>query len=649
VLQAAAVLLLITYGEGPLLTALAIVGAAALAALSWVRWRGRWLFEWLGVGLRYLSRRRTLAPEGDGGALLALVAPGTVVSTAEVAGDTAGVLADAYGLTAVLELGDPVGLLADPGQAVTSPADLLPAAGPDTPPVRLQLVVSAVPAPVARAGAATSATSYRQLTEGRLLGQERVLLAVRIQREEGWSDEHLRRALSGVVRKVRRRLGGIPARALGDAALLRTVVDVAHHDGRQPAREGWPAVHLGGMLHATFRLTRWPDARADLARRLVPRLLSLPAAATTVALTAGPRAGDDLPLDLVVRLVAADPGALTAAVQALDRLLGNDSAAVQRLDGEQLAGLSATMPLGGVDPGPVPGLAPVRPARGGPASGLELPVDAAGLMVGTNRHGAPVLARLFRAEPTRAMVIGGVRCAQLIAVRAMALGARVVVQTARPYAWEPFVRGVSTPGETIAVIPPGRPVPAAPGSSLYPLLVVVDVGPVAADGLTGGGWQANLVVRDELTTVDTDALGRVDLVVLQPLRPDEAALAGATLGLGDAAGWLTRIRPDMVGVVNRRTVRWALLSPTPIEQQLIGAPDRGRRSPAGRCPHGPHDMALFAPWASSSGWRSPPWRCGYPRWCSTASASTPTRSPARSAPWSPSQSSSGLSTRSSDR
>ena len=29
---------------------------------------------------------------------------------------------------------------------------------------------------------------------------------------------------------------------------------------------------------------------------------------------------------------------------------------------------------------------------------------------------------------------------------------------------------------------------------------------------------------------------RADLVVLQPLPPEEAALAGAALGLGDAAG-----------------------------------------------------------------------------------------------------------------
>ena len=118
-----------------------------------------------------------------------------------------------------------------------------------------------------------------------------------------------------------------------------------------------------------------------------------------------------------------------------------------------------------------------------------------------------------------------------------------------------------------AARPAGRR-PAGHGP-LRPLLVVVDVGPVAADRTPGPGWQATLVVRDDLTPADIDALAHADLVVLQPLPPDEAALAGAALGLGDAAGWLTRIRDDMVGVVSRRTLRWALLSPTPIERSLV--------------------------------------------------------------------------------
>jgi ESX secretion system protein EccE len=207
--------------------------------------------------------------------------------------------------------------------------------------------------------------------------------------------------------------------------------------------------------------------------------------------------------------------------------------------------------------------------------GLELPIGAAGLMLGTNRHGRPVVARLFRPEQTRMLLVGGVRCAQLIAFRAMAVGARVLVQTSRPQAWDPFVRGAAVPGDAIGLVPPGRPIQVPPGSALYPLLVVVDVGPVGADNQPGTGWQATLVVRDDFSPADVDVASRADLLLLQPLRPEEANLVGASLGLGEATQWLTRIRADMLALVNRRAIRWSALSQTPIEHQLIGTPTRG--------------------------------------------------------------------------
>ncbi len=135
-------------------------------------------------------------------------------------------------------------------------------------------------------------------------------------------------------------------------------------------------------------------------------------------------------------------------------------------------------------------------------------------MLGSNRHGDPVVARLFRPEQTRALLIGGVPCAQLIALRAMALGARVVIQTARPQAWSPFIRGAAVPGESIAVVPPNRAVDIPPGTALHPLLVVIDIGSVSADTRPGSGFQATLVVRDEFGPSDVDVASRADLLVL---------------------------------------------------------------------------------------------------------------------------------------
>lgn len=577
VAQTAVALLIAAAGHGPLALVAAGLGAAVLVLIAWLRLRRRWLFEWIGVGLRYLFRQHTLAPAAAPAALLDLLVPGAQVLPVELGGDAAAVISDGYGLTAVLELGDPTGLLADAPQALPTPASLLPAASAESPPIRIQLILTGAPAPTLRAGGGPPATSYRQLTDGRLLGHERALLAVRVLRTEGWSEADLRRALSSAVRKVRRRLAPVPARPLGERAALVVLAELAHHDGAQPAQESWQAVRLGGLLQTTFRLRRWPDPRAETARRLVPRLLALPATATTVSLSAGPRpaaGADPVPVDLTVRLAAETAAGLSGAMQAMRRLLSAEGATGRRLDGEQLDGVAATLPVGLVGPAELVGPAPTTLRPSAMMDALDLPIGTAGLMIGANRHGAAVTVRLFRAEATRAMLIGGVPAAQLIVLRAMALGARVVVQTARPRAWEPFIRAVSAPGETIPLVPPGRQLDGPPGTPLRPLLLVVDIGPVTTDAQPGPGWQASLVVRDGLSGADTDAVSRADLVVLQPLRADEAALAGLALGLGDSAEWLTRIRGDMVGVVNRRALRWALLSATPIEVQLIGPPTR---------------------------------------------------------------------------
>ncbi|MGC4804819.1 type VII secretion protein EccE [Micromonospora sp. DT233] len=555
-------------GRGAVPTGAAVLVAALLLAGGWLRFRGRWFFAWFGVAVDYLYRRRA-RPAAGPGALLTRLVPDATVQAAELAGGPAALVDDAAGLTAVLELGDPADLLGDGARALPALSTLLPPAAPELPPLRLQLLFTCSPAPAAAAEGSTVATSYRQLTDGRLAAHGRALLAVRALRMAGWTDEELRVALSGVLRRLVRRLGPVTARPLGVRATLRVLADLAHHDQGDPVLESWSAVRTGPVLHTAFRLRRAPEPRADGARRLVPRLLVLPAAATTVALCVGPRMGADdvdVPAELTVRVSAWTPAELSLAAQALRRLVETAGGAVERLDGQQLPALAGTLPLASAVPGPTLDAAAL--------TDLELSIGGAGLMVGANRRGGAVTIRLFRAEGTRLMLVGGVRAAQLLALRAMASGARVVVQTTRPRAWEPFVRGVGAPGGPIPVLPPGRPVAGVAASVLRPLLLVVDGGPAPAAAGPAPSWQSTLVLRDELTPADVDSLGRADLAVLQPLSPAEATLAGAALGLGGSAQWLTRIREDMVAVVNRRALRWALLSPTPIEAQLIGRPAR---------------------------------------------------------------------------
>ncbi|MFE9691690.1 type VII secretion protein EccE [Micromonospora sp. NPDC005806] len=565
--QVAVAVLVAAVGRGVAVTAAALLLATLLLPGTWVRWRGRWLYEWLLIGLGHLARRQALPATAGPSALVELVAPGASVHPAELAGGPAAVVDDVVGMTALLEIGDAGDLLGDGPRSLPGPLSLLPPPGPDSPPVRIQLLLSASPAPAPAARAGTAGTSYRQLTDGRLAARARAVLAVRALRTDGWSDGELRRALSGAVRRIVHRLGPLTGRPLGGPAVLRVVAELAHQDGGAPVRESWQAVTAGGLVQATYRLHRWPDPRTDAGRRLVSRLLALPVTAGTVALCVGPHAGAaPVPVELTVRLAAWTATELSVADRALRRLVGDLGAEVRRLDGEHLDGLAATLPLATARGGTA--------AAGADLDALELSLGESGLMVGTSRHGGPVTIRLFGPGATRLLLVGGIPAAQLMVLRALALGARVVVQTARPRVWEPFVRAVGAPGGVVPLIPPGRPVGGAPGSPLRPLLVVVDAGPVPPDVGAAGAWRSVLVVRDELTPADTPTLARADLAILQPLDPDEAALAGVALGLGGSADWLTRIRDDMVAVVNRRALRWALLSPTPIESQLIGRPSR---------------------------------------------------------------------------
>jgi type VII secretion protein EccE len=602
--EVVAVALVLAALSGPAGWLLGLPVAGALAALGFGRWRGRWLFRWVGIALRHGSRPRALPPGAGAADLLTLVEPGARVVGAELGGRGYGLVEDEYGVTAVLELGDPATLLSDAPLAVPSPVALL--AGPD---VRVQLLVAGAPAPALRAAAGIPGTSYRQLTEGRLPAYQRALLAARVLRD-GRSDDDLRRTLASALRRLRRRLDKeqVPHRPLGTDATLAALAELAHHHPGAPVRESWSSLDAGGLRQATVRVTRLAGLRPELAGQLVPRLLGLPAVGTTVSLAAAPPGAE-----LVVRLAAPDPVALGTALQALRRLLGAAGLGAVRLDGEHLLGLAATLPLGRVacrsghqsafvgrvacrsgHQSAFVGRVACRsghqsafvgrvgePGPAGALSGARSELPGAGLMLGRNRKGWPVLARVVRAEPTRALLVGGVRVAEMLTLRALALGVHVLVHTGRPYAWEPFLRAVSLPSDAIALVPFDRPVALPPAGPLAPQLVVVDVGPPGSQPLPGeAGWRTTLVVRDDLAEADLDAVARADLVVLQPLHPDEAALAGAVLGLGAGQEWLARIRGDMVGVVNRRAVRFAQLSPTPLEQQLIGSPERVAREPA---------------------------------------------------------------------
>ncbi|MGW4497973.1 hypothetical protein ACWENR_05045 [Micromonospora sp. NPDC004336] len=207
--------------------------------------------------------------------------------------------------------------------------------------------------------------------------------------------------------------------------------------------------------------------------------------------------------------------------------------------------------------------------------GLNLVAGGGGLVVGRSRQQEPVGLRLFRAEPTRLLLTGGVRCAELLAFRALALGARLFIQTAREQEWDSFLRRCVIGRDVASFLPPGVPPPTA-ASPTEPQLIVIDTGPVTGpDSGLSAPWRATLVVRDDLAGWDVEALVRSDIVLLQRLVETEAATAASALGLASVQSWFTQLHPEMVGLITKGKVQWVMLSMTPTERQLIGPVARG--------------------------------------------------------------------------
>jgi hypothetical protein len=202
--------------------------------------------------------------------------------------------------------------------------------------------------------------------------------------------------------------------------------------------------------------------------------------------------------------------------------------------------------------------------------GTELLVGGAGLMVGRNRQKQPVALRVFRPKPTQLLLVGGLGCAQLLAFRALALGAQLFIQTAREREWVGFLQRAGVGREVAAFLPPGAAPPAS-ASLTRPHFLVVDLGPAMAPAPeVGAPWRATLVLREELASWDVGLLQHSDVVVLQRLTEAEAGIAASALGIAEAHSWLPRIHPEMVALISRARLRWVLLGPTPTEQALLG-------------------------------------------------------------------------------
>lgn len=341
----------------PVLVPLAAVGGLAVL-LSVVRVRGRWLYQWAGLRLRYAARRRRHAVDNDDLGLVRAVAPGAVLTTVEVGEDEAAVVAHAAGLAVVLEVSPTqMGRVVEASFPVPPMTALLPSADTDGPPVSVQVVMQTIPAPAFAGEGSSAAQSYQELTGGVLPARRRCWIALQaLHTPDDDSELDLRAALTNAVLRVQRRLSKsrLRGRPLGTAEALAEYVallrldpsDDPESDQVRRLQETWSSWTSGSSAHTTYRVLDWPDLATAEGADIFEHLGAVPSVATTVSV-AGRWRAEEVELEAAVRLTMPDATAAAAAGRALAAAAVRNGAGLQRLDGEQVFGVAASLPLGG--------------------------------------------------------------------------------------------------------------------------------------------------------------------------------------------------------------------------------------------------------------------------------------------------------------
>jgi hypothetical protein len=198
-----------------------------------------------------------------------------------------------------------------------------------------------------------------------------------------------------------------------------------------------------------------------------------------------------------------------------------------------------------------------------------------GLILGADVDQNPVPVRFFRPEPTRVTLVGGAWAARLIAFRALALGANVLVMTGDPTAWNGLGEQATGQSGRVLVAHGERPV-AVNATAQQPVVVIYDLGVTGASTSPQlGPWQTQLTVLRQLDERGVPAVRDAHLVLMQRLALHEAALMASALRLTSQSAQLLQMMEDeMLAVMGGGADRYVWTSPTAAERRL-GTVGRG--------------------------------------------------------------------------
>lgn len=363
--QLAVLGLLIAFRQPFGVTALLVASSVALLALTVPRTGGRWAYQWLGIWLRFVGRRRVRTVPVDGPIvdLLRAFLRGLQLETVEIDEVEQALLVHANGLTVILEAlpGDSA-MFAESPVIVPPPTVLAPLDDASGAPVSAQLVVQTVPAPGAYGAHGPVAESYQALAQGSVPARRRSWIALQVLRTPSDSDDdaQLKAALVHAVARLQRRLrkAGMRAHVLDRTQLAADLQGLSGAQvgqwglGRPSVRlqERWTGWAAGPHPQVSYRLLGWPDLGTEIGRVFFDKLVTMPSTAITVGIAARqaprPDANTEVELEVAVR-IAAPPDRPNGLELELHALAGRHGVRVQRMNGEHVFGVGASLPLGG--------------------------------------------------------------------------------------------------------------------------------------------------------------------------------------------------------------------------------------------------------------------------------------------------------------
>jgi len=201
---------------------------------------------------------------------------------------------------------------------------------------------------------------------------------------------------------------------------------------------------------------------------------------------------------------------------------------------------------------------------------LAGPPGRGGLVIGLDQDRQPIPIRLFDGETNRVAVVGDPYVVRILVFRAVAMGARIRIVTARPDSWQSVSTALGSHRRLVSLVSPGTP-PAAAGSLAHPVLTVLDAGSQRADSrrpAASGGTV--LTVLPAVTDSAMMVLRTADLTLLQRCDHPQARRACAVLGLDpEVAPKLVYAPDDGMALVAAGEAVFLRLSPTQVERGLL--------------------------------------------------------------------------------